>query len=165
MLDLFQPVAIVPANVRRVILADMDAPIGEEEKQRQRMAALRLAWAARSKDGKVRYGQTRDEKLARRRERDALKRQAAIGSPAHEALKAQKRANYAALTPEQKKAILAQKREWYARTKRMTTPQGRHYEANKDAIKERLRQRYATDPAYREAKKAAAKAQREARRA
>ena len=161
MLDLFRPPVIQPIPTRVV----NHMPDYAAERHQQRLAALRLAWKARSKTGEVRDGDSREEKLARRREHDRKKRQERIGSPAHEALKAQKRANYHALTDEQKKAILAQQREWYARKKRLETSQGRHYEANKDQIKAKLRERYANDPAYRAAKKAAAKAQREARRA
>jgi hypothetical protein len=117
-LDLFQPPKPpVPTNVRRVLLADMDAPIGEDERRRQRLEALRIAWAARSKTGKVYLNSTREEKLARRRIADQITRQDRRGSPEHEAEKAAKLARYHAMTPEQKEALRAKKREWYARRK------------------------------------------------
>ena len=111
MLDLFQPPKVVPKPTRVVC----QMPDLEAEKRQQRLDALRLAWAARSKDGTVQFNATRAEKLAKRRKRDAEKRRQMIGSPAHEVLKAQKRANYHALTVEQKKERQRYQREWYAR--------------------------------------------------
>jgi hypothetical protein len=161
MLDLFQPPVVQPVPTR--VICHM--PDYATERQQQRIDALRKAWVARSKGGEVRYGDSHEEKLARRREYDRKVREQKRGSAEHEAAKAKKRNRYHSLTDAQKKAVLAQKREWYARKKRLETPQGRHYEANKERIKADLRLRYATDPVYRAAKVAATKARREASRA
>jgi hypothetical protein len=116
MLDLFYPPTIAPQSSRTVTLCTDDDP--EELKRQQRLQALRKAWAARAKYGVPMVGATAEEKAAAKRERDAIRRDAARGSPRHEAIKAAKRNGYAAMTEEQRQARLAYQREWYARSKK-----------------------------------------------
>ena len=119
MLDLFYPPTIAPQASRTVTLCADDDP--EEMKQQQRMQALRKAWAARVKYGAPMINATAEEKAAARRERDAIRREAARGSARHEAIKAAKRDGYAAMTEEERQARLKYQREWYARRKSNTS--------------------------------------------
>ena len=115
MIDLFQPRAPMKAQARMVKLCIDDDPAAMQAEQR--MQALRLAWAARTKRGQPLIGASAQERAQARRIKDAERRAEARGTARHAAAKAAKLAAYHAMTEQERAALRAYQRDWYARRK------------------------------------------------
>jgi hypothetical protein len=114
-IDLFQPRAPMKAQARMVKLCIDDDPAAMQAEQR--MQALRLAWAARTKRGQPLIGASAQDRAQARRRKDAERRAEMQGTARHAAAKAAKLAAYHAMTEEERAALRAYQRDWYARRK------------------------------------------------